>query len=147
MAETLSLTITTARDELALIAEEVEALAEREDWPFDLVFTVNLVLEELALNVIEHGFDDDDDSKECKIELTSDADAVAVVVSDRGKPFDPLTEVPDADVDSAMDERQVGGLGVHLVETLMDEASYQRTDGMNRLTLVKFRSDPSQDSP
>ena len=142
MAEALSLTITTARDELAAIAEEVEAVAEREDWPFDLVFKVNLALEELVLNVLEYGFDDDDDSKECKIELTSDADAVTIVISDRGKPFDPLTEVPDADVDSEVGARQVGGLGVHLVETMMDEASYQRTGGVNRLTLVKFRSDP-----
>ncbi len=142
MAEALSLTITTARDELTAIAEEVEAVADREDWPFDLVFKVNLALEELVLNVLEHGFDDDDDSKECKIDLTSDADAVTIVISDRGKPFDPLTEAPDADVDSVMGERQVGGLGLHLVETLMDEASYQRTDGVNQLTLVKFRSDP-----
>ena len=94
------------------------------------------------MNVLEHGFDDDDDSKECKIDLTSDADAVTIVISDRGKPFDPLTEAPDADVDSVVGERQVGGLGLHLVETLMDEASYQRTDGVNQLTLVKFRSDP-----
>lgn len=142
MAEALSLTITTARDELTAIAEEVEAVADREDWPFDLVFKVNLALEELVLNVLEHGFDDDDDSKECKIDLTSDADAVTIVISDRGKPFDPLTEAPDADVDSVVGERQVGGLGLHLVETLMDEASYQRTDGVNQLTLVKFRSDP-----
>ena len=142
MAEALSLTITTARDELAAIAEEVEAVADREDWAFDLVFKVNLALEELVLNVLEHGFDDDDDSKECNIELTSDADAVTIVISDRGKPFDPLTEAPDADVDSVVGERQVGGLGLHLVETLMDEASYQRTDGVNQLTLVKFRSDP-----
>ena len=142
MAEALSLTITTARDELAAIAEEVEAVADREDWPFDLVFKVNLALEELVLNVLEHGFDDDDDSKECKIDLTSDADAVTIVISDRGKPFDPLTEAPDADVDSVVGERQVGGLGLHLVETLMDETSYQRTDGVNQLTLVKFRSDP-----
>ena len=142
MAEALSLTITTARDELTAIAEEVEAVADREDWPFDLVFKVNLALEELVLNVLEHGFDDDDNSKECKIDLTSDADAVTIVISDRGKPFDPLTEAPDADVDSVVGERQVGGLGLHLVETLMDEASYQRTDGVNQLTLVKFRSDP-----
>ncbi len=142
MAEALSLTITTARDELAAIAEEVEAVADREDWPFDLVFKVNLALEELVLNVLEHGFDDNDDSKECKIDLTSDADAVTIVISDRGKPFDPLTEAPDADVNSVVGERQVGGLGLHLVETLMDEASYQRTDGVNQLTLVKFRSDP-----
>lgn len=142
MAEALSLTITTARDELAAIAEEVEAVADLEDWPFDLVFKVNLALEELVLNVLEHGFDDDDDSKECKIDLTSDADAVTIVISDRGKPFDPLTEAPDADVNSVVGERQVGGLGLHLVETLMDEASYQRTEGVNQLTLVKFRSDP-----
>ena len=139
MAEELSLTITNARDELALIAEEVEAVADREDWAFDLVFKVNLVLEEIVINVIEHGFDEGDESRRCDIDLNSDADAITIVVSDRGKPFDPLTEAPEADVDSAMGARAVGGLGVHLVETMMDEASYQRTDGMNRLTLVKFR--------
>ena len=140
MAEEMSLTITAARDELALIAESVEGVAEREDWDFDLVFKVNLVLEEVVLNIMDHGFEDGDE-KACRIELKSDADAVTIAISDRGIAFDPFTEAPDADVDSSMDERKVGGLGVHLIETLMDEHSYRRTDGMNRMILTKFRSD------
>ena len=143
MAEELALTVTSARDELALIVDAIEGVAEREDWAFDLVFKINLVLEEVVLNVMDHGFDDDDDSRECKVELSSDDHAVTIVVSDRGKAFDPLTEAPDADLDSPVGERAVGGLGLHLVETMMDEASYQRTDGTNRLTLVKLRSEDS----
>ena len=140
MAEELSLTITDARDELALIVDAVEGVAEREDWAFDLVFKVNLVLEEVVLNIMDHGFEDGD-AKECEIALKSDADAVTIAISDRGIAFDPFTDAPDADVDSSIDERKVGGLGIHLIETMMDEYNYRRTDGTNRMTLVKFRSD------
>ena len=62
-----------------------------------------------------------------------------MLIADDGRPFDPLTEAPEPDLESAIEDRPIGGLGVHLVRTMMDEVRYRREEGKNRLTLVKRR--------
>ena len=62
---------------------------------------------------------------------------LTLVIKDHGAPFDP-TQHADVDVDAALDERQIGGLGIHLVKAIMDTVNYERTaDGYNVLTLTK----------
>ena len=57
-------------------------------------------------------------------------------MSDNGAAFDPLS-VPAPDLTTSLDERAVGGLGLHLVRNLMDRVSYSRAGERNQLTLVK----------
>ena len=59
---------------------------------------------------------------------------------DDGPRFDPLEEAPEFDPDLPIEERRIGGVGVHLVRTLVDDASYRYEDGKNRLILVIPRS-------
>ena len=125
-------------EELPRIAEAVEEMAERDDWPAKLLFQVNLVLEELALNVMTHGRDGG--ARHLDVVLTSAPDAITVELADDGPRFDPLEEAPEFDPDLRIDERRVGGVGVHLVRTLVDDANYRYKDGRNRLTLVLPRN-------
>ncbi len=134
MAAALSMAIKTTRDELERIASAIEGLGEQDDWPDDLVFRVNLVLEELILNVIDYGTEGSD--PDITLEIASESDTISIDLSDRGRPFDPLTEAPEPDLTSAVGERRVGGLGVHLTKTLMDEVSYSRNANRNRLSIV-----------
>ena len=134
MGATLSMAIKTTRDELERIASAIEGLGEQDDWPDDLVFRVNLVLEELILNVIDYGTEGSD--PDITLEIASEGDTISIDLSDRGRPFDPLTEAPEPDLTSAVGERRVGGLGVHLTKTLMDEVSYSRNANRNRLSIV-----------
>ena len=124
-------------EELPRVAEAVEAMAERDDWPPKLLFQVNLVLEELALNVMTHGRDGG--AHRLDVILTSAPEAITIELADDGPRFDPLEEAPEFDPDLPLDERRVGGVGVHLVRTLADDASYRYEDGRNRLTLVLQR--------
>ena len=126
-------------DNLQLIQGTVEELGQRESWPESLTFKVNLVLEELGLNILTHGGEANDRRPEIEIVLTSEDDALTIEVLDDGQPFDPLEEAPDPNVDAPMEDRKIGGLGLHLVKTLMDDLYYQRDDGKNRLTLVARR--------
>lgn len=139
MSATLSLTVRTARDELERINAAVERMAEQDEWPPDLVFRVTLVLEEWNLNVMDYGHDDD--THEIDIALTSDGNQVTIEIVDGGRPFDPLHDAPAPDLTSPVAERRVGGLGVHLMRTLMDEVAYQRESGKNHLKMVtrKFK--------
>ena len=138
MSAALSLRIATRLDELPRLDAAVEDFAQEQAWPPDLVFQVKLVLEELGVNIVNHGHEDDA-RHEIEIEIASAADALTIEIADDGRPFDPLTEAPEPDLESALEDRPIGGLGVHLVRTMMDEARYRREEGKNRLTLVKRR--------
>jgi anti-sigma regulatory factor (Ser/Thr protein kinase) len=142
----LCLKIETRADQLERLSSAIEALGEEDEWPPDLIFRVNLALEELGLNIINHGYADG--CHEIEFKLTSEAESVTIEVTDDGKPFDPLQDAPTPDVTAPLEDRPVGGLGLHLVRTLMDEMRYRREGGRNHLTLVKLRApnlgDPSR---
>ena len=132
----LSLRMATTHDALPRIDAAIEAFSRRENWSPRLEFQIKLVIEELAINVIKHG---GCIGGTAEIRLISDPDQVRIEFSDGGRPFDPLTESPPPDTSSGIEDRPVGGLGVHLVRTMVEEASYRREGGRNRLTLVKRR--------
>ena len=138
MSAKLSLQIQTEPSELNHIFAAVEDLGEKEGWSPDLVFRVNLALEELGLNIMNHGHDEG--THEIEIDLTSEADALTIEIKDDGKPFDPLRDAPEPDLDSPVGVRNPGGLGVHFVRTMMDELSYRREQGKNHVTLVSRRA-------
>lgn len=129
----------THEDVLRHIASEVEELGQRESWPDSLVFKVNLVLEEVGLNILSYGGEEHGPWPKFEIVIDSDEDALTIHVSDEGRPFDPFHEAPKPSLDAELDERPIGGLGVHLVQTMMDDTSYEHSDGKNRLKMVARR--------
>ena len=134
MSARLNIKIETRLEELSRVFDAVRDFGEREDWPTETVFLIDLALEELTLNTIDHGHDDG--LHEIEIALNSEPGAITIEISDDGRPFDPLNDAPAPDVGAAIEDRPVGGLGVHLVRTLMDEMSYRREGNRNHITLV-----------
>ena len=137
MSAKLTLAVETRLEELDRLAACVEDFAREQEWPNDLTFQVNLVLEELWLNVVNYGHENGDHV--VMIELTSEAESLTIEMTDDGKAFNPLENAPVPDVTAALGDRSIGGLGVHLVRTMMDELRYSREGGKNHLTLVKRR--------
>ena len=137
MSETLTLKCETRIDELLRLQGEIEQLGEREDWDPALVFHVNLAVEELATNIMSYGHSAG--LHEFEVILKSELDHLTIDIWDDGRPFDPLTEAPEPDLDATLEDRRVGGLGIYFAETLMDEMRYEREDGRNHLTLFKRR--------
>ena len=137
MSETLSLTVKNSHDELDYIVSALEDMAERENWPPALVYRVHLVVEELVLNVMDYGYDAG--IHEIEINLASEEDSLTIEIVDSGKPFDPLTEAPEPDLDASIEDRRIGGLGVYLVRTMMDQTHYKRENEKNHLTMVARR--------
>jgi anti-sigma regulatory factor (Ser/Thr protein kinase) len=130
---------TSDADTLQYIQGSVEELGEREAWPESLTFKVNLVLEELGINILTHGGKGKERRPEIEIVLTSEDHALTIEVLDDGHPFDPLQDSPKPDLTATIEGRPIGGLGIHLVRSLMDDLHYQRDAGRNRLTLVARR--------
>ena len=139
MASKLTLKVKNNREELERIVSAVEGIAEQDHWSEDLLFKINLVVEEIGLNIIDYAFDSG--SHEFDLIVTSDAEAVTIEAIDAGRPYDRRSETPSPDLDAPIDCRPVGGLGVYLVRTLMDQSDYRRVDGRNCLTLVKYRTE------
>jgi len=71
------------------------------------------------------------------VELCVSKNVLQIIVSDDGIPFNPF-EQEDPDLESSLNEREGGGMGVFLVKKFMDECSYQRLEQRNIVTLVKF---------
>ena len=95
-------------------------------------------MDELVVNIMDYGYDDSD--HEIDITFTSEEDAVTIEINDEGRSFDPLNDAPEPDLTSPIEDRQVGGLGVYLARTMMDELVYRREGNRNYLTLMKRRT-------
>ena len=135
-APALSIVIKNDLSELARIAEAIETHGEGHDWPMTWVLNVNLSLDELITNVVSYGYDDSEEH-EIRVTLTERDGALEVILEDDGLAFDPFSDAPAPDLTASMEERRIGGLGVHFVKSLMDEVSYERRDGCNRVTLIQ----------
>ena len=95
---------------------------------------LSLVLEELLTNVISYGYDDDEDH-EVYVQLKIENDILTSVFDDGGRPFDPHAAQKPV-MDGPLEDRSVGGLGIHLILTIMDSVEYERVDGRNRTTMT-----------
>ena len=137
MTARVFLKIAPNHEQLELIPAAVEEFAERENWPPDLVFKLNLVLEELGVNIVNYSGATGD----IEISLASDDEKVTVEISDDGRPFNPLLDQKTPDISAPLDDRPVGGLGIHLVRSMMDEMRYSREDGKNKLAISKLKSE------
>lgn len=124
-------------DELRRVSALVEVFGRQEQWTPELIFQMQLAIDEVGTNIMEHGAASGLISME--IALTSDDSAVVLRIVDNGNSFNPLLDAPPPDITSTLAERPIGGLGLHLIQTLMDEESYRREHGKNHLTLVKHR--------
>jgi sigma-B regulation protein RsbU (phosphoserine phosphatase) len=93
------------------------------------------VFDELLSNIISYAYQDDlEHDIEIKWELSGDR--LTMMITDDGIPFNPFgSEAPDTSL--SLEERDVGGLGVHLVKSVMDKVSYQRRIDKNVVTLTK----------
>lgn len=133
----LSQTFTLANDlaEISRLADGIETFcAPLDPGPKDLM-AVQLAVEEAVTNVINHGYTDGQ-AHTFTVELTLEDRRLTTVITDDAPAYDPLAR-PEVDTSKPLEEREIGGLGVHLVKKLMDSAQYERRDDRNVLTLVR----------
>ena len=136
-----SLEISLANDlrELARIAERIDEFCENRNLGPQIGYAVNLSVDEILTNTISYGYDDEE-PHEIEIVVSMQGDAIVVVIVDDSTAFD-LSQTPDADVESSVEERALGGLGLFLVHQMMDGVEYRHVDGCNVVTLTKKTTD------
>jgi anti-sigma regulatory factor (Ser/Thr protein kinase) len=127
-------------DGVARVTAAFDAFAEERALSPLLIGSVQVVLDELLSNTVKAGYPAGGPGT---IEATFDvADGrLHLTLVDDGVAFDPLAR-EDPDLAAPLEERPIGGLGIYLVKQLMDDVSYERRDGWNRLRLAKKLEDP-----
>ncbi len=121
--------------ELDRLADAVEAFGEAHGLAAKLRFQVRLVLDELLTNIINYGYGDEN-AHSIAVAMGQEGRRLRFVIEDDARPFDPLT-AGAPDLGSPVEQRQIGGLGIHLVRSIMDRVAYERVGGTNRLILEK----------
>lgn len=121
--------------EIRRLAAAVAEFAQRHQVPDVAAHHLVLAADELITNAIEHG--GSPSNHRIVVTLRREVDRVVVEIAHGGKAFDPTRDVRQPDLDAAIDDRPIGGLGVHFAKTLLDSLSYVHRGGVNRLTLVK----------
>jgi serine/threonine-protein kinase RsbW len=124
--------------EIPLLIEWVEARCAASGVGGQIAMKLAVALEEAVANAINHGLPGAPPPHFLAVRLGIDADSVAAEVIDNGRPFDP-TGLPDPDLTSSLEERKLGGLGIHLMRELMDGLEYRRSGSTNILRLYKAR--------
>jgi serine/threonine-protein kinase RsbW len=113
------------------VQEEAAALGANQDVIADLI----LATDEAATNIIVHGYQYQPGTIE--IEMGRSGDAIVIYMRDQSPPFDP-TIIPPPDVTQPLDERPLGGMGIHLIRQLMDEVTHRLLpQGGNELAMKK----------
>ena len=97
--------------------------------------SLNLAIEEAVVNVMDYAYPNGGKG-DVYIEAECDNDVMTFIIRDNGIPFDP-TKASEVDTTLSAEERPIGGLGIHLVRTIMDTEEYSYTGGQNVLTLKK----------
>jgi sigma-B regulation protein RsbU (phosphoserine phosphatase) len=129
------ITIVNQLTEIDRVNDSFNELAEQCGIPMPLSFRVNMVFDELLANIISHAYTDEE-SHSIEIDITCSNDKLSITISDDGAPFNPFTR-EDPDITLSLDDREIGGLGIHLVKNAMDETIYQRRHNRNVVILIK----------
>ncbi len=130
-----TLTLKNDISEVSKLSSFQKALFEQMKLEQSLARQLRLAIEEAVVNVLSYAYDEGTEG-DVEIRMMSDGHQLKVMIIDAGIPFDP-TEQEKIDTSTAVEDRRVGGLGIHLVRELMDTVNYERIDGKNILTLMK----------
>lgn len=127
--------ITNNLEEISHLYEFIEELGEVLDLPSATTMNINLALEEAVANIIMYAYPEGE-QHEILLKVISSPQQLIFLLTDKGQVFDP-TQVPDAEINLPIEERAIGGLGIFLIRSIMNEVSYQRLGDENLLIMKK----------
>ena len=133
--ESRSLILSNKSEELEQLRMFIEELGR--DWSLQasLVFELNLILEEYITNLVNYGYHDKD-KHEISIEMIKEEAQLKIIVTDDAGPFNIMETPENKEIDKPVEDRRIGGLGIHFIRTLAEEIVYKSEGGLNKLTFL-----------
>ncbi len=146
MLDTLEISMVNDLREIAGVAAQIDEFCTARKYAPEIGYSVNLSIEEILTNRISFGYVDNE-PRRIEIILRVEGEDLVVVLVDNSTPFD-LSAVAENDIDGqSLEDDPTAGLGLFLVNQVMDGVDYRRESGCNVVTLVKrTRAAPEPDS-
>lgn len=136
MSVQLVLEVSAEIGNLGPLLDKLDAFGERHSWSAEAMYHVRLVVEEMLINVIDYGGVPGLPLPWVKLDLQQSACLLQIKLSDDGVAFNPLAQ-PTPDLSLSLEDRPIGGLGVHFLRTFMESVHYQRDGSWNHLSFSK----------
>ena len=137
----VKLTVKNRIEDLLRVNSIFESFATQHDIGGRLRYHLLVSIEEILTNIIKYGFDEQG-VHPIHITFRLVLENVEMEFEDRGREFNPL-EVEEPNLETAIEDRQLGGLGIHLGKKMVDVAEYRREGDRNILLLRKSKSSPA----
>ena len=130
-----TLTLPNDIETIPQLNQFMDEVCEEVGFDMSTTMSLNLAMEEAVVNVMTYAYPEGTKG-EVRIDAVANDRRAKFIISDKGVPFDPTAKA-EADTTLSVEERPIGGLGIHLVRQIMDSVNYERVDGKNVLTLRK----------
>ena len=130
------LIVEAKRENLLKVQEFIDEQLEAVGCPTPIQTSIDIAVEELFVNIASYAYAPGTGDITVRVDFDADSRTVTLTFIDSGVPYDPLQK-PDPDVTLAVEEREVGGLGIFMVKKSMDDMAYARRDGRNEVTIRK----------
>lgn len=120
----------------------LEGVGQQQQWPARTLFKLKLCLDEILTNIAMYGFSGQAGSPapQVKLRLLAGEGRLALEILDNGVAFDPTAQTPRS-LDTSIEEAQIGGHGLRLLQHYLEDIRYERRDGWNQLTLIATPDD------
>lgn len=128
-------TLSDGRAGFPALMDAVEAHLARAGAPDTATAAVMVAMDEVVTNILNYG-GADGSSPQVEVDVRVADGRIEVRIADDGAAFNPI-EVAAPDTDLAIEDRAIGGLGIHLVKRLMDSVAYDRSEARNHLRFSK----------
>ncbi len=131
------LIVTASKEQIPAVSEFIADLMESSGFDHKKIFEVQLAAEEACTNITLYAYQDVEGC--IYIAAKVDADCLELEIVDDGVPFDPTAKAISISTADA-EQRPIGGLGIHLIKSSVDEMSYEFKEGKNILKLIKNKN-------
>ena len=131
-----SITVEAKIENVDKVTEFVNEVLEEKECPLKVQMQLDVAIDEIFGNIAYYAYGKGSGNATIQIEMEDNPPKITLTFIDQGIPYNPL-ESKDPDITLAIEDREIGGLGIFLVKKTMDELSYEYVDGQNILTMKK----------
>lgn len=135
MTDQLELTLLNRQSEVARAQESLEQFAARHHIPGRALHELQLAFEEHLTNIVRYAYADTREHH-IQVRVTLGSGEIRIRVEDDGRPFNPLQH-PTPELSLPLDQRPIGGLGIHMIRKSLDALEYRRENARNILVMIK----------
>ena len=135
MASRFEIRLNNEPQQIGRLQEQLAVFCKQFGLTDSTAFKLNLCLEELLVNSMSYGFAPESEH-EILVYLDVQHDLLRVEIIDDGIPFDPFADAPQPDLQAKVEQRPIGGLGIHLVKSMMDSMEYRFHENRNHVYLT-----------